>query len=46
MGQALLTRPLYETRARSSTRCLLHGFSQPVKESPMTSDEITKKLKY
>jgi hypothetical protein len=44
MGEAVLTRPRYETRARSSTRCLLHGFSQPVKESPMTRDEMKKEI--
>ena len=44
MGEAVPTRPLYETRAKSSPRCLLHGFPQPVKESPMTRDEIQKEI--
>jgi len=42
MWEAVSTRPRYETRARSSPRCLLHGFPQPVKDSPMTRDEINK----
>ena len=44
MWEAVSTRPLYETRARSSPRCLLHGFPQPVKDSPMTRDEIHKEI--
>ena len=44
MWEAVSTRPRYETRARSSPRCLLHGFPQPVKESPMTYDEMKKEI--
>jgi hypothetical protein len=44
MEEAVSTRPLYETRARSSPRCLLQGFPQPVKESPMTRDEMNKEI--
>ena len=44
MWEAVLTQPLYETRVRSSPRCLLHGFPQPVKDSPMTRDEMNKEI--
>jgi hypothetical protein len=44
MWEAVSTRPLDETRVRSSPRCLLHGFPQPVKESPMTRDEMEKEM--
>ena len=44
MWEAVSTRPRYETRARSSPRCLLHGFPQPVKESPMTRDDMKKEI--
>ena len=44
MEDAVSTRRLDETRARSSPRCLLHGFPQPVKESPMTRNEIQKEI--
>ena len=44
MEEAVSTRRLDETRTRSSPRCLLHGFPQPVKESPMTRDEMQKEI--
>jgi hypothetical protein len=44
MWEAVLTRRRYETCVRFSPRCLLHGFPQPVKESPMTRDEIHKEI--
>ncbi len=44
MWEAVPTRPLYETRARSSPRCLVYGFPQSVKDSPMTRDEMNKEI--